>query len=235
MSPSCTYLWRISYRSPLSNSLVSAGCRTLSYGGAVYVNTAKNITFRKTDFRRNYVALVGATGNGKAHGAALYATRASVLLDSCTLVSNQALNSGYNAFSYGAVYAMEVYRLKLLACTLLNNNANKAQVRCIVRLPCLFRPRMGARLGLVGPNYQPCLTHDAAGIMHLTCTCYHFVSTVSRCSVCIWLAKWWHRHLSSLCESLHHPRTRNKCESISSMLPRQSRPLEQRFVKRVID
>jgi hypothetical protein len=117
---------------PLSNSRVFVGYRTLSYGGAVYINFAKNTTFRKTDFRRNYVALVGSTGNGKAHGAALYAARTSVLLDSCTLVSNQALNSGYNAFSFGAVYAMEVYRLKLFACSLLDNNAG--QVSCTAPL-----------------------------------------------------------------------------------------------------
>lgn len=100
----------------------------------MYINFAKNTTFRKTDFRRNYVALVGSTGNGKAHGAALYAARTSVLLDSCTLVSNQALNSGYNAFSFGAVYAMEVYRLRLFACSILDNNAAKGQVSCTAPL-----------------------------------------------------------------------------------------------------
>lgn len=58
-------------------------------------------------------------------------------------------------------------------------------------------------------------------------TCYHLVSTVSRCSVWVWLAERWERNLSSFCKILHHQRTRNKCESISCIPPRKSRPVDK--------
>lgn len=89
----------------------------------MYATTLRSITFRKTNFTRNIVALVEVIANGKAHGSAVYTTWTTASFESCNLISNTGVLGGSGSLSYGALYMMEPYRLDLFACTFLHNNA----------------------------------------------------------------------------------------------------------------